>query len=844
MSSSIVSAIRSTGLLIALFTLCMSTQSIAAATLSGRVIDADTTVPLTGARIILPGDEDLEFACDASGTFAIPDLPNRSLMVIVSHLGYDTFVKLIDPVDYLTTPLLIELVPTFYRGEKVVVSGSRYSPEIHLTLSNLTSEDLARNRSERDIPVLLAATVPGLHASSDAGNGVGYTYINLRGFDQRRVGVMVNGIPLNDPEDHQVYWVDLPDLASSLEDIQVQRGVTNSLGGMSAIGGTVNLVTSVLSAEAGGQLSLSVGSFGTAKQTLSWQTGLLGGRFASSFRISHLESDGFRDRSASDQWSAFWSGRFITPQTATQVNIYSGHEVTHQAWYGIDQDQWDNDYTANPITDTNAVDDFRQPHYELHHRWNLADNMVLRNSVYFIKGDGFYENYKDGRNPTDFGLESAEEEVNLVRRKTVDKYQVGLVSRLLIDHKLGQAIIGGDIYDFHSRHYGTVMHVDGVDPADMLDRPDYYRYTGDKLAWSLYLNNQTGLGEQLTLLTDLHFQRKSYDFMQEETGNFRGDLRNAYNVAYDHFNPKVGLFWQIPGQVIGGELGMYVNAGIARREPTDSDLFDAWDGPDDLGAQPLFARCDTIRADGEVDYLEWRDPYIKEEKVLNYEIGMAWRGEQLSFTLNGYRMEFENEIVNYGGLNDEGHAIKGNAARTLHQGIELGLTARIGQAHTLKLAASRSWDEYSEFSLFEDIGEWVETAPGEWEFQYVRTDEHDYAGHPIALFPEYLGAVALESDFGQIRSHLRWRCAGKQYLDNTGNDERTIEAYNNLDAGVSCSLGLLGLPELGSAWIEASVRNALDVKYATSGYFDGWEAGNYFMPAATRNFLLGVHYEF
>jgi iron complex outermembrane recepter protein len=822
-----------------LLTLLTTALSAAAFDLQGELLDAESGAPIAEVAVLLPGT-DLEVLSDGEGRFTLPDLPDTPFNIVLSHLAYEARVILVDPGELAGEPLVLDLTPTYYRGEKVVVTASRYGPEIHLTSSNITREEIHATAGAKDLPLLLEAT-PGLHAASDAGNGVGYTYLKLRGFDQKRIGVMVNGIPLNDPEDHQVYWVDLPDLASSLEDIQVQRGVSNSLGGMSAIGGSVNFVTRQLADQPGGELKLATGSFGTAKQSLGWQSGLLGGRFATALRVSHLESDGYRDRSGSDQWSAFWSGRLIGERSATQLNIYTGRERSQQAWYGIGEQQLIENRRHNPESYANAIDDFRQPHYELHHRWNLRDNLVMKNSLFLVHGEGFYENFKADRNAADFGLDRAlgladSVEVDLIRRKNVKKDQYGIVSKVTWKKGPSRLIAGGDWYDFHSEHRGDLLSVEGFDSEEILGLPDYYGYTGDKRAWSLYLNEQLELGLGFTALADLHYQHKSYDFLQTLTGNFRGPNRHGYGVDYNFFNPKGGLFWNSPGEPFGGELGLYAHYGVAHREPADSELFDTWLGPDDLGVSPLFASGNPFYQGGELQYIYWSDPLVKEEKVKNYELGLSWRGRALSFAANGYLMEFENEIVSYGAVSEDGAGIRGNADLTLHRGLEIAATVLLSELevfeklsgrHELKLAFSRSWDKFERFTTYGWDG-----------------SPENLSGNPIAGFPEHLGNLSLNSDYGPLATSLRLRSVGRQYLDNSGLEERSIEGHQVVDVSLTLHPAKLGLESFTGARVELKLYNALDVEYASSGYYDAWGDGNTVIPAAKSHFLLGVGYEF
>jgi iron complex outermembrane receptor protein len=726
----------------------------------------------------------------------------------------------------------------FIDDGEVVVTASRYDENVHLNLTNITAADLLYKEPDLPLPLLLQ-DVPGLFAYSDAGSGLGYTYLRIRGFDQRRVGVLINGIPFNDPEDHQLWWVDMPDLASSVEDIQVQRGVTNSIGGMTAMGGTVNIVTDRLAAEEQGRLNLTTGSYGFARQMLTYQTGNLKGGLRSSLRITHQKSDGYRDRTAVDQWGYFWSGLHQTDKMVTQINFYTGREQTQHAWNAVPEAILEQDRTHNPETYHNAIDDFTQPHTELHNTYFLNEDLTLINRLYYIQGEGYYENFKEEERAADYSLDAflgleSEDEVNLVRRKYVRKDQVGWVPSLEWKQSdRSRLVIGGDWYTFHSNHWGEVLGVDGFTPGDLL-RGDvglkYHSYTGDKDAFSLYANERFALSEKLTLLADLQYQHKEYKFLQNEVGNFTGDQRNGYTVEYDFFNPKGGLHLAA-GRAAGGDLAFYGSVGVNHREPTDNELFDTWEGGDDLGVRPLF---DTIKkihylADGvTVDWVEWSDPRVQEEKVVDYELGMNWAGENLSFTLGGYWMDFENEIVPYGGTNEEGLGIRGNAARTLHRGLELGLRARVTPRNLLTVAASRSWDEFDEFEFID----WDGTP-------------YDYSGNPIALFPDRLLSVALRTSWNEkVASQVRARHVGRQQLDNTGDADRVIDPYSTLDFSIWADLSVFGLEGLAGARAFLHVRNLGDTEYETYGYYDGWNGGNHYIPGPSRNFALGVDYDF
>jgi len=718
-----------------------------------------------------------------------------------------------------------------HEDSDVVVTESRYGSDTQLNVTNITYDELQLREPDLELPLLLQ-NIPGVFAYSDAGNGLGYTYLKMRGFDQRRVGVLFNGIPFNDPEDHQIWWVDLPDLPASVQDIQVQRGVTNSVGGMTAIGGTVNIVSRDLTARPQGLFSLNTGSYGTNRQMIQYQTGNLNGSgFRSLLRLSRQETDGYRDRSGHDGWAVFWSGRYDTRNTSTMINIYTGREVTHHAWDAVPASVLAINRRANMETYHNAVDDFRQPHYELHNTWYMADNLELTNRVYYIRGEGFYENFKADQRAGDYALDRLPDvadstDIDLIRQKWVRKDHVGWVPHLSWNQGAGRLLVGGDWYTFHANHWGDVMWAEGFTPADFSDGFNYHQYTGDKDQYSLYANERWRLGGGLTVTGDLHYQHKKYRFAQQEAGNFQGELLNAYTVKYDFFNPKGAVNWQAPGRVGGGEVKVYGSVGVNHREPTDGELFDTWQGGDDLGVKPLFGQSRTVlNSDGSVAYVEWSDPLVNEERVVDYELGLSWRSPCVAFNLGGYWMDFTDEIVPYGGVNDDGSSIRGNAGQTRHRGLEMDVRTQITASQSLSLAASRSWDEFEEFTFHD------------WDGSV-----YDYSGNRIALFPTHLLLASWAAQWTRdLRTRLRVRNTGRQQLDNSGTEARSIDPWTTVDASFWLDLGAVAGPALRGTKAFLHVRNLADVAYETWGYYYG---ENYYTPAAGRNFVVGVDHTF
>jgi iron complex outermembrane receptor protein len=279
---------------------------------------------------------------------------------------------------------------------------------------------------------------------------------------------------------------------------------------------------------------------------------------------------------------------------------------------------------------------------------------------------------------------------------------------------------------------------------------------------------------------------------------------------------------------MGVEATFYGWVGVSHREPSDAEMFDTWEGPDDIGAEPLFRERKLVeRADGSVDHVQWSDPLVEPERVIDYELGTTWRSRVLDLALNGYWMDFRDEIIAYGALSDDGEGIRGNAERTLHRGLELGIGLRPAEGQALALAAARSWNTFDTFTFYD------------WDGSVT-----EYAGNAIAGSPDWTANVRWTADWRWLESTLRVRGNGRIQLDNSGLRERSIDPSVVMDVGLAALPSRWGLKGTRGLRVSATCRNVLDARYATSGYYDGWGAGNYVIPAAGRNFLAGATYEF
>jgi iron complex outermembrane receptor protein len=779
-------------------------------------MDSVTNEPVP--RVIVKCNEQITYT-DEVGKFYF-DINEGNLFI--ERIGYQKFEYYFDDRTS-QMELTIDLAPQSYILEGIKTTETRAANrKTPVTFSNISKEEIAEKNVGQDIPLLMN-DIPNVYSYSESGSGVGYSHLKVRGFDEKRIGVMINGIPLNDPEDHNVYWVNMPDLAESMQDVQFQRGVGSSLYGVSSFGGSMNIETSDISSVDDLQVFSNFGSYDTYKLGMKFTKNFLN-KYKINLRLSKVKSEGYRDNSASYLWAFYTSMAYKGKRSITELNFYGGNEKTHASWYASYEGDLEENHQQNPITYDNEIDDFSQPHLELHHRYYLNKKSDLVNTFFYIHGNGFYEQFKAGRDLWEYGLNDIKDAVesDLVRQKKVIKNQYGWVSKLSYSHTKGKLTIGGYISLFDSEHFGEVvsLETEGVIAPDFYEGFEYYNYTGDKKYYTFYANEQIKLFKDLNLMANLYYQKINYKFEQHEAGNFEGAFLNSYEVDYDFFNPRFGVNYNI-----SKSLNTYANVSLAHREPTDAELYDTWDGPDDLGVTPLFAESESItNASGDTLRIEWSDPYVKPEKLMNYELGFGYVNGIWNIQTNFFMMNFQNEIIAYGGADDDGSPIRGNADETVHRGVEFSVKTEL--PNNLYFDGNLSYnDNYFKKFIMKD---WA--------------GDIDLTGKKIAGFPDILGNAKISYRTKMLTTFIQIQHVGKQYLDNTENEERTINAFSVANAAMILRLANLGMKNIE---LSARMNNILNLEYETSGYYDSWggptwSGANYYFPAAGRNFMFGV----
>jgi iron complex outermembrane receptor protein len=676
--------------------------------------------------------------------------------------------------------------------------------------TNVTRQDIARDYYGQDLPMLLMQT-PGAYAYSDAGNGIGYSYLKIRGFASRRIGVTINGIPLNDPESREVYWIDHPDLAASAQEIQVQRGVGASTYGTTAIGGSVNVETVPYAQDPSLTLEAGGGTFGTQRYVAQGSSGLLDGKYALSARLSRILTDGYRDASWSDLWSYFVGIARVDAKLVSRLNLYGGPEETHLAYLGVPREYLDGAITGsaqqdrrfNPLTYRNERDHFFEPHYELLNDWQASDKVKVSSSLFYFPGKGFYDEFREDRDLREYGYPddpSTPASTDIVRRRWVKNVHLGWIPRARYAQGKYDAEAGLDLRFHEGRHWGELLW-SGAQPANPEPNHVYYDYKGDVVNTSGFVRQGYAITPKLRGTLDLALHHQRYELKDDVYTNY------FFTEDYTFLTPRVGAILKLRE---GTEA--YASYSKGEAEPIFRELFD----PENAGSLPAFS---TILPSGEL-----QDPLVHPEKVDDWALGLRTRGGWGEATLGGYWMDFKDEIVYNGSLDDNGNPITGNAARSRHRGIEASLTAHA--TRNLEIRGAFQWSN----DRFVDYKEFVDS-----------TTTIDYSGNRIAGFPEVSGRLAAAYRFGKARIELAGEHAGRQFLDNNEDANASIEPWTVAHAALGVTLpDFLGK----QTEITGRVTNLFDTHYETAGYVDfpapAYAPTPVWIPAATRAFFVGV----
>lgn len=773
--------------------------------LSGKVLDATSGEPLVGASVWAE-NQGKGGVTDENGLFSISKLQSGAVALRVSYIGYSTVKQTLD-LPY-SGELVIRLKATDLMTEEFIVSATRASQSTPTTFQEISKEDLAKRNLGQDMPQLLNFT-PSVVTFSDAGAGIGYTGMRIRGSDQSRINVTVNGIPMNDAESHGVFWVNMPDFASSVDNLQIQRGVGSSTNGAATFGASLNFQTDTRNDDAYAQIDNSAGSFNSFKHTVKVGSGLLNNRFAVDARLSKITSDGYVDRASSDLGSYFVSGGYYGENHVLKLNVFSGKEKTYQSWYGLPESKLEDDRTFNYYTYDNETDNYQQDHYQLVYAGKIGNNWKTNAALHYTYGRGYYEQYRDDDTFANYGLpdvtigDSVIAATDIIRRLWLDNDFYGGVASVnyISDDGRWDVVFGGGANRYDGDHYGEIIWARIAGDTEIRDR--YYDNNAVKDDRNIYLKATRELAAGLSLYGDLQLRSIDYSF---DGLNDDGRIVDG-EQNYNFFNPKVGISYEKSGRT------WYASFAVANREPKRADFTD----------NPI-------------------TEIPKPERLNNIEAGLRARSGNLTYSANLYLMDYKDQLINTGQINNVGAYIRENVADSYRAGIELDAAYRLSKSWTLGANLALSQNRIKEFTEYVDdysTPEFTQVA-----FTYTDTD--------IALSPNAVAAAMIE--FKPLKNlSMNWQSkyVGKQYLDNSSSDARSLDAFFTNDIRVSYSVQ----PRFfKSIELNLLVNNIFNEMYEPNGYtFSYFVPGenekelvteNYYYPMAGTNFMIGLSMKF
>ncbi len=795
--------------MIAVIQICI--QSAIAEEITAKVVNEDGE-PVAGVSVITNVDGVATQTSEA-GLFTL-ELPESVTRVTFSHVGYHHRQFNIDAL-----PGLVVLERKYYEWDRILVTSDRARPGISpIAFDNYSEDEIKRDFTVSDLPMLLNTT-PNFYSFSDNGTKLGYTYTQIRGFDDKRIATYINGVPLNDPEDQYNYWVDLPDFVSNVTDVQVQRGVGNSLYGDASFGGSINVVTNTLGQKQSASITSGFGqlyhdgeSIGeTYKQSIEFSSGLLNGRWAFGGRFSKTKTDGYRENSWVDSWSYYLSLARLDPKMSTELYIFGGPMKLHLTFLGAPRATLAANRRYNPLTYEQETDNFSQPHYQLHNTLKLNDKTTLFNTLYFIRGEGYYEQQRLDTLYEDFNIDTSQtggiQRGDLIIQQEVAKYQIGWNPRLEIKHDRGTHTWGGSVYYFASDHWGEVAWAQNITGA-LNSRHKYYQYYGNKIVGSMYGEEYYRLNHRLSFQATAQVRYQKYNFKQNKIGLFRGF---NYELDWLFFSPRLGFNYQLLNET-KKQANLYSNLAVSSRTATDAAIYD---GSNRYIFPSIEIESISLGASGDSIY-HFGEPTFDAERVYDIELGGHYRTPNYSFGLNLYWMNFSNEIIPYGGINpSNGQVATVNADGSYRTGMEL--QGEYQPAAAFKFNANISINRYR-------IKDFAGTLPVyDSSFAYIGDTTVSFENVKGLAFPEILGNFNADCNYQSWRFTYRLRYAGKQYLELLNLDDWAIDAF--AVSSVSLSYTFNNFLKAGDLSFLVTVDNLFDKKYEISGY--GWNYGTF-----------------
>ena len=667
--------------------------------LNGIVRDSETKLPLQFANVLIKGTN-IGIATNENGRFNISDKFNNTDTLIISFVGYKTFIKIIAEIksEFLIAELQRIILPSQTILVEATVGRKGITP---ISFDKISKEEIQKDYIVQDIPNYLSQ-LPSTTFYSENGNGIGYNYLSIRGFDQRRISVSINGIPQNDPEDHNIYWLDFPDLLASTELIQVQRGAGSGVIGYPAIGGSINIITSPFSDKPKIDVSASYGSFNTRKYSASFSSGLIDNKYSVYAKLSQTLSSGYRDNSWSKLNSYHLSAVRYDDKLTSQFNFYGGPISDGLAYTGIakfavknkqfrkdNYSYWEadeNTYSYTLERRSDEIENFSQPHFELLNEYVFNENVKLNSALFLVLGSGFFDYdgswsvyYDDYFRLKLNGFDSTIIPTNALIRAQVENKQFGWIPKISIEHSNGQLIIGGEFRIHRSEHWGSINYAENLASGVSKDYR-YYFYNGANDIFSGFIHESYNLSDKINLLGELQLAYHKYRLYNEKY------LGNDFSIDDLFINPRIGINYKVTDN-----QNVFFSFARVTREPRLKNYYDAAESSG--GELPKF----ELNADGNYNF---NSPLVKPETMNDFEVGTSFNNDFLSISLNLFYMLFENEIVKNGKLDRFGQPITGNVDQTTHAGIEVSAILKVVKGFEIIGNVSYSKNKISTGSLF------------------------------------------------------------------------------------------------------------------------------------------------
>ena len=786
-------------------------------TLSGKVLNAQDASALPGANVVL-GQAVAATTTGLNGEFVFTRLKKGTIQIKVSYVGFETFRTTLELTG--NQQLTIKLKPTSYMSDEVIISAIRAGAQSPTTHENVSGRSIDEKNMGQDLPYLLSMT-PSVVVSSDAGAGVGYTGLRIRGVDLTGINVTLNGVPVNDAESQGVYFVDLPDLASSVDQIQIQRGVGTSSNGSAAFGASLNIKTDRFNPNATAEYSGAYGSFNTLKNTLRFGSGLLNNHWLVNGRFSTIHSDGYIDRASSDLQSAYLSAGYYGKKDIFKAIIMLGKEKTYQAWYGVPKELLATNRTYNPageIDDANGnllgyydnqTDNYRQDYYQLHYAHQFNEHLNVAAAAFLTRGIGYYESYKNDQKFSKYGMADTliggtiVNRTDLVRQKWLDNYFYGVNLSGNYQKKMLKLSFGGGWNHYDGDHFGKIVWAQVARLGDY-DR-NWYFNTGLKTDYHLFVKGNVQLSKALSMMAEVQYRGIHYEI--KGTHDDLRDLTQSHDFSF--VNPRAGLFYEL-----NPIHQFYFSVAVSHREPNRSVYRDADPGQ-------------TIRA----------------EKLYDFEWGYKLRLKTFSLQANTFFMDYKDQFVLTGKINNVGSAIMVNVPKSYRAGVELNMGWQLAKKIRWEANASFSANKIKDFTEYVDNWNYWDD-PANQPYQYTKK----LGTTDISFSPDVVSGSKLT--FKPLdKLSLAWvsKYVGRQYIDNTSSLSRSLDPYWVNNVVVETRFETRWFKEVG---LRLSLNNIFSQEYETNAwvyryFYNGTESAmDGYFPQAKFNFMLGLNLKF